>query len=138
MADGFHVAAAAFFSRCVWTVLIRATSRRLRRSSLGASSRSVCCLMRRRNKFSFASLSVSPSCSSLMSRSSTALAISISRDQRSRLYVLTLSLHHAYADRHLVSQPRVAHLCCRLGHATQFIQDCAWTNHGRPKLRFTL
>src|SRR5436190_3370444 len=128
MADGFHVAAAAFLARCVWTVLILATSRRLRRSSLGASSRSVCCLMRSRNRFSFASLSVSPSCSSLMSRSSTALAIFgcsildvgnwISNIQHPTSN-LSLSLHHAYADWHLVSQTREAHFRCRLGHTTQ-------------------
>src|SRR6185503_6874914 len=45
---------------------------------------------------------------------------------------------HADADRHLVSQPREAHLCGRFGHTTQFVQHRTWTNHGRPKLRFTL
>src|SRR6478609_4610970 len=70
-----YLAATVFFSRCVWSVLMRETSRRLRRNSLGASSFSVCCLIRKRNRFSLASLSVNPSCSSLMSRSSVILAI---------------------------------------------------------------
>src|SRR3954465_8863037 len=120
---------------------MRATRRRLRRSSLGASSRSVCCLMRRRNKFSFASLSVSPSCSSLMSRSSIALAMLfalglIAYATSPQKYFLTLSSYHSYADRHFVGEACKAQFCGCLGHSPQFVQNRTRSHDRGPKLRF--
>src|SRR4051794_32475566 len=115
---------------------MRATRRRLRRNSLGASSFSVCCLMRRRNKFSLASLSVSPSCSSLMSRSSVILAIAKFREAVAALCFLTLSSYHADTDRHFVRESCQTNFCGRFGDTTQFVQDRAWPDNGRPIFRF--
>ncbi len=58
--------------RSLWTVLIRAMSRRCFVSSVGASNRSVCDCIRSLNRICVHSLSDSCSCSSLISRNSFA------------------------------------------------------------------
>src|SRR4029079_12243157 len=70
-----YFAAAAVRARSPRIVWHLAISRRCRLSSLEESRRSVCALIRKRNRFSDASFQVSRICSSLISRSSDVLAI---------------------------------------------------------------
>src|SRR5687768_18516143 len=112
-------------------------SRRCRRSSVGASSRSVWACIRKRNRVLTVSSTVNASCSSLISRSSEAFIagnlLSIVNSLETPLSRATP--HHAHADRHLMSEPREAQLRLLLGHSGQLEHHGPLFDDGNPMLR---
>src|SRR5215831_7343111 len=114
-------------------VLMRATSRRALRISLGVSRRSVADWKRKWNKFLTVSLSVSARCSSLMARNSAGfIAYSLlSSDRRP-------PRHETTAERHLVGHAGQGVAGRRFRQAADLEEDHARLDDGRPVLRLAL
>ena len=110
--------------------------RRCLRSSLGASSRSVCAWSRRRNKFSAVSFRVSASCSSLISRSSGLRHRSAPRlsGPSARPYTGRRRMNRTLTG--ILWAKRAKHIrAAFLRHPADLVQHRARPNHRGPVLR---